>query len=151
MANDASQGKGLEGDTSLIAQIVEKMMKYDAAARALGIVFISADEQHAVLQLTIGAQHLNGHGSCHGGVIFTLADTAFAIACNAANHVAVASSAAIEFLSPGKAGETLIASAVQRSQGKRQGIYDIDVRGADDRLVALFRGQATRLKQLVIE
>jgi len=150
MENDQSPGGQAGSDPQLVARIVEKMMKHDAAARLVGIEFVSADEQHAVLQMVVAAHHLNGHGICHGGMIFTLADTAFAIACNAANHLAVASAAAIDFLSPGRAGETLIARAAQRSQGKRQGIYDIEVKGSDGRLVALFRGQATRLKQTVV-
>ena len=117
----------------------------------LAIRFVAADLFGATLELKVTGEHLNGHGSCHGGVIFTLADTAFAIACNASNVVAVAAAASIDFLSPGRAGETMRAVARRVSQGKRTGVYDIEVRGEDERLIALFRGKAARLKRLVIE
>ena len=147
----AAGARETDGDPALVAKIASAMMQNDAAARQLGIEFVDADLYGATLRLTVSAEHLNGHGSCHGGVIFTLADTAFALACNASNVVAVAAAASIDFLSPGLAGETMRAVARRRSQGRRNGIYDVEVSGEDDRLIALFRGQAARLKKQVIE
>jgi acyl-CoA thioesterase len=141
----------LDGAADLVPAIAQTLMKNDAAARSLGIRLIAADLVSATLELKVSPDHLNGHGSCHGGVIFTLADTAFAIACNASNVVAVAAAASIDFISPGRAGEVMRATASRRSQGQRTGVYDIEVRGEDERLIALFRGNAARLKQQVIK
>lgn len=142
------------GDDSAAAKIArrvaDEMMARDKASQLLGIRLESVDAMRVVLSMRLTDQHLNGHGTCHGGLVFALADTAFAIACNAANHAAVAAAANIDFLSPGVAGEVLTACAVQRSQGRRLGVYDIDVTGEDGRLVAIFRGKSARLSRPVI-
>jgi acyl-CoA thioesterase len=136
--------------TDIARRVANEMMSRDEASRFLGITLEFIDDRKVVMSMRLTKSHLNGHGTCHGGLVFALADTAFAVACNAENHVAVASGATIDFLSPGVAGEVLTASAVKRSQGRRLGVYDIDVTGGDGRLVAVFRGKSARLSGPVI-
>ena len=95
---------------------------------------------------------INGHDLCHGGLIFTLADSAFAFACNAGNQVTLAAGAEIHFMSPAKKGETLVAVARERASAGRSGIYDVEVsEHASGRLVALFRGRARRMDGKIVE
>ena len=91
------------------------------------------------------AQMLNGHQSCHGGQLFSLADTAFAYACNSQGLAAVASACTIDFLRPGFAGDTLTATAQVRHQGKQTGVYDIEIVNQQQKTVALFRGKSHRI------
>ncbi|MEC3862403.1 hydroxyphenylacetyl-CoA thioesterase PaaI [Mesobacterium sp. TK19101] len=116
------------------------MWENDAASRWLGITLEQIAPGRAVMALQVKPHHLNGHGICHGGYIFTLADTAFAFACNSYNAVTVAQQNQITYLTPGKPDERLTATAVEASRTGRSGVYDITVTGADGRQVALFRG-----------
>lgn len=90
--------------------------------------------------MSVRPDMLNGHGICHGGFIFTLADSAFAFACNSYNQTTVAQQNQITYLSPGQPEERLTAAAREVSRSGRSGIYDVTVTGEDDRVVALFRG-----------
>ena len=92
--------------------------------------------------MTVDERMINGHAICHGGLIFTLADTAFAYACNAYNKVTVAQQCSISFLAPGKLGDRLIAEAAERTLAGRSGIYDIRVTSQDGTLIAEFRGHS---------
>lgn len=120
----------------------EIMWKDDQAAQQLGIALKEVGPGRAVLGMTIAARMVNGHGSCHGGYIFALADTAFAYACNAYGNRAVASHCAITYLAPGKLGDDLIALAEERSRGERSGIYDVRIIRRDGTLIAEFRGHS---------
>lgn len=93
---------------------------------------------------------LNGHDVCHGGMIFTLADSAFAHACNNTNKVTLASGCSIDFLAPAREGDLLTATAQERSRSGRTGVYDIEVQRQDGTLIALFRGRSYQLKGTVI-
>ena len=127
------------------------MYANDAATRALGIQLIDAQPGRARMQMTVRADMLNGHRTCHGGFIFSLADSAFAFACNSYNQNTVASAAHIDFLAPAREGETLEAEAIERSAAGRTGVYDVTVRTGDGRTVALFRGKSARISGQVIE
>ena len=116
-----------------------------AGARLLGIDLVSAEPGRAVTRLVVGPDLLNGHGTCHGGVVFTLADTAFAAACNLGRDPTVAAGAAIEFLAPGRAGATLTATCAERLRPGRTGFYDADVTDDDGTLVAVFTGRSRTL------
>jgi acyl-CoA thioesterase len=94
---------------------------------------------------------LNGHDICHGGFIFTLADSAFAYACNSYNQNTVASACHIDFLAPAKQGDTLQAEAVERSLSGRTGVYDVTVRTHTGTTIALFRGKSYRIRGEVID
>jgi acyl-CoA thioesterase len=88
---------------------------------------------------------VNGHDLAHGGLIFTLADSTFAFACNSHNHVTVAQGATIEFLAPGRLGDVLTAEGREQHSSGRTGVYDITVTNQDGRTIALFRGKSFRL------
>ncbi|NNM00163.1 MAG: hydroxyphenylacetyl-CoA thioesterase PaaI, partial [Gammaproteobacteria bacterium] len=99
----------------------------------------------AVMQMTVTDAMLNGHDVCHGGFLFTLADTAFAYACNSQDEAALAQGASIDFLKPAHAGDVLTATAVQLQQGRRTGLYDVTVTNQAQQRLALFRGRAFRV------
>jgi acyl-CoA thioesterase len=98
--------------------------------------------------MTIAETMVNGHGLAHGGYVFLLADTAFAVACNTHDEAAVARACDIVFVRPAKAGDELVASAVERSRVGRSGIYDVTVRRADGEVVAELRGQSATVAAL---
>jgi acyl-CoA thioesterase len=123
-----------------------RMMEADTASAALGIVPEELGEGRAVCRMTVTGQMVNGHGICHGGYVFLLADTAFACACNSHGPVTVAAGAEITFVSPAHAGDVLIAEAEERTRYGRSGIYDVTVRRPDGQVVAEFRGRSRELK-----
>lgn len=123
----------------------EAMWATDAASQWLGLRLIDVGPGRAVMEMTVQDHHLNGHGICHGGFIFTLADSAFAFACNSHNRIAVAQHNAITYLSPGQPGETLRAEAVEVALTGRSGLTDVTVTGGDGRKVALFRGASRQI------
>ena len=118
------------------------MLDRDNAARALGIELVKTGAGSAVVRMTVRPDMLNGHGTCHGGMMFMLADTAFAIACNSHGEPAVAAAAAIEFIAPAPEGAILTATAREQVRQGRSGVYDIDVQTDDGTTVALFRGRS---------
>ncbi len=103
------------------------MYEKDTCARKMGIELIEMDDGFAQMSMTVSADMLNGHQTCHGGQLFTLADTAFAYACNSRGLAAVASAASIDFLRPAFAGDRLVATARVKQQGKLTGVYDIEI------------------------
>jgi acyl-CoA thioesterase len=120
------------------------MMARDAASRGLGIELVEQGEGRAVTRMTIRADMVNGHAIAHGGLIFTLADTAFGCACNSYGPVTVAAGADIVFVAPARQGDVLLAEAVVRTRFGRSGVYDVTVRrGAD--VIAEFRGRSHQL------
>ncbi|GAA2810716.1 hydroxyphenylacetyl-CoA thioesterase PaaI [Nonomuraea dietziae] len=123
------------------------MMADDAASAALGIELTELAEGAADCRMTVTPAMINGHGLCHGGYVFLLADTAFACACNSHGPVTVAAGAEIVFVSPAREGEVLTASARERTRFGRSGVYDITVRGEDERVVAEFRGRSRTLRE----
>ena len=123
---------------------VQAMMTRDEASRGLGIELIDQDEGRAVTRMTVRADMVNGHAMAHGGLIFTLADTAFACACNSFGPVTVAASAEIVFVAPARAGDVLEAEAVLRTRFGRSGVYDVTVRRNRD-VIAEFRGRSHQL------
>jgi len=122
------------------------MWAEDAASQQLGMRIDRIAPGHAVLSMEVRAHHLNGHRICHGGFIFTLADSAFAFACNSYNQLAVAQENQIIFLAPGQLGERLTATAQEQARSGRTGVYDVTVTGADGRKVALMRGLSRTVK-----
>ncbi len=122
------------------------MWRGDDASRDTGIAVMRVAPGTAVASMVVQQRHLNGHAMCHGGVIFTLADTAFAYACNSYNRIAVAQHNSITYLSPGRLGETLTATANEVALAGRSGIYDVAVTGQDGRMVAQFRGLSRIIK-----
>jgi len=122
------------------------MWENDAASKWLGATLDQIGPGSAEMSMTVMPHHLNGHGICHGGFINTLADSAFAFACNSYNNLVVAQENTMTYLAPGKAGERLVARAVEAALNGRSGVYDVAVTGEGGRKVALFRGLSRQIK-----
>jgi acyl-CoA thioesterase len=138
-------------DPQTVAAAVRRgMYARDHAAQALGIAVDEIEPGAAVCRMTVRGDMVQGHATCHGGVVFTLADTAFAYACNAYNRVTVALGAEITFVAPARAGEVLIATARERSRTGRTGVYDVEVTDGAGTLVALFRGTSYETRGEVV-
>ena len=131
-------------DADILARAcAEAMWAEDHASRGLGMELLDVAPGQARLAMTIRPEMVNGHGIAHGGFIFTLADSAFAFACNTYDVVTVAQSNSITYLAPGKLGDRLIAKAREIARPGRSGLYDVTVsREADGTRIAEFRGQS---------
>jgi acyl-CoA thioesterase len=117
------------------------MFERDRASQALGMALEEVRPGYARLSMTVRADMVNGHGTCHGGLVFALADSAFAFACNSRGIRTVAAGCTVEFLAPAHEGDELVAEAQERSLQGRTGVYDVDVRRGGE-LVATFRGRS---------
>ncbi|AHC99564.1 hydroxyphenylacetyl-CoA thioesterase PaaI [Leisingera methylohalidivorans] len=118
----------------------------DHASKWAGMEITHVDEGEATLELTIARHHCNGHGICHGGVTFMLADSAFAFACNSRNQATVAQHNVISFTAPGRLGDRLTAKAREISLTGRSGIYDVTVINQNGQQIAEFRGFSRAVK-----
>ncbi|MEL7272256.1 MAG: hydroxyphenylacetyl-CoA thioesterase PaaI [Pseudomonadota bacterium] len=117
----------------------------DAMARANGMAIAAIGPGTATLTLTVRDDHVNGHQMCHGGIIFALADTAFAHACNSRNYRCVAQHNTITYCAPAQLGDTLTAHATETFRQGRNGLYDVTVTGSDGTTIALFRGASRQI------
>jgi len=122
------------------------MWDADRASKGLGMSLDAVSPGSATLSMTVTQAMSNGHGMCHGGFIFTLADSAFAFACNSHNQRAVAQMAAITFVAPARLGDRLTATCAEVTTFGRSGIYDTRVTDQDGRLIAEFRGHSRTVK-----
>ncbi|WP_415919159.1 hydroxyphenylacetyl-CoA thioesterase PaaI [Tateyamaria sp. SN6-1] len=127
-------------------QSAQALWAGDHATQSLGMTLQDIAPGRAALTMTVRDDMLNGHGICHGGYIFTLADSAFAFACNSYNQCAVAQTNQITYVTPARPGEALTATATEAARAGRSGTYDVTVTGDDGRTVALFRGQSRTIK-----
>ena len=138
-------------ERELAARVGEVMFAADRASRdLLGMELACCEPGRAVMRMTVREPMLNGHDICHGGLIFTLADSTFAYACNSRNVNTVAAGCSIEFLRPAKAGDVLTCEGVERVLQGRHGVYDMTVTNQDGEVVAMFRGKSTQIKGTVI-
>lgn len=136
---------------SLAQRCAQFMWETDRASKALGMQIESVAEGRACLAMAVRVDMVNGHDICHGGMIFSLADSAFAFACNSQNQVAVAAGCSIDFIQPAHLGDRLVAVAEVVHQGGRNGLYDVTVSNQEQAVIAKFRGRSTRLNRPVIE
>ena len=131
-------------------EIAEKvrdgMCKNDSAAQFFGMEFLGMGPGYAKMQMKVRPEMLNGFKICHGGIITTLADTAFAYSCNSYNEQTVASGLSMDFVAPANGDDTLIAEAKEVSQAGRTGVYDITVTNTKGQLIAVMRGRSYRMK-----
>jgi acyl-CoA thioesterase len=149
-AMHSKQAMTAEQAQALAQATAAAMWTRDRTANALEMRILDVKPGYAKLAMKVRADMLNGHHICHGGMIFTLADTAFAYACNSHNHNTVASACQIDFLAPAKENDTLEAEAVEQALAGRSGVYDITVYTAAGQTVALFRGKSRRIAGEVI-
>ena len=126
----------------LARRAVGAMYDADSASQGLGITVDEVGPGSATARMTVTAAMLNGHGICHGGFVFLLADSTFAFACNSRNQSTVAQSCDIAFLAPARQGDVLVATAAERALTGRTGIYDVTVRRSTGDVVAEFRGRS---------
>jgi acyl-CoA thioesterase len=143
-------GTGTEPDADREAERrVREMLAQDAASAALGIEVTDVGAGRAQARMTVRPDMVQGHGTCHGGLVATLADTAFAVACNSrGDGPSVAASADVTWVRPAFAGDVLVADATERIRSGRSGVTDVTVRReADGEVVALFRGRSVELRQ----
>ena len=129
----------------------EAMWSEDRASAWFGMSLDDVDEGRATLSLTVAEHHTNGHGICHGGVIFSLADSAFAFACNSRNQATVAQHNTITFIAPAKLGDRLTAEAREVSLAGRSGLYDVAVRTDSATVIAEFRGCSRAVRGTLFE
>jgi acyl-CoA thioesterase len=143
-------GHGGEATQRLAEAVGRGMYDRDFAAQALGISLLDIRPGYARMSMLVRPDMVNGHDLCHGGLIFTLADTAFAYSCNSHNRNAVAQHCTISFLQPAYKGDLLTAEGVEQSLAGRSGVYDIKVTDQNGKLVALFRGNSRTIKGEVV-
>jgi acyl-CoA thioesterase len=140
-----------EAAFALAQQVGQTMYAVDTATKdTLGIELLVCEPGRAVMRMPVRGLHLNGHQICHGGFIFTLADSTFAFACNSYNKNAVAAGCSIEFLRPAHEGDVLTCEGLEQVLSGRHGIYDMRVCNQRDEVVAMFRGKSAQIPGTVV-
>ncbi|CAN7202862.1 hydroxyphenylacetyl-CoA thioesterase PaaI [Trinickia sp. LjRoot230] len=151
MSSVDTSPKGLDQTSDELARsVAKKMYESDACSRALGFELVEVRTGYARMRATVRPDFLNGHEICHGGLIFALADSTFAFACNSRNVNTVAAGCSIEFLRPVHSGDSLVAEAVEQALSGRNGVYDVRVTNGAGEIVAMFRGKSTQIRGSVI-
>lgn len=151
MASDAKK-PATDADRQRTAErAAAALWRGDAASKQLGMTVGSCTPGRATVSMRVRPDMVNGHGICHGGLVFALADSAFAFACNSHGDNTVAAGAAIEFLSPAREDDVLTALASERWRAGRTGIYEIEVRNQRDETIALFRGRSHQIAGRLID
>ena len=141
----------LTDEATLAKRVGEAMFSADVASKqtmGMQLVFCKPGQARMTLQVTLA--HLNGHQICHGGFIFTLADSTFAFACNSHNKVALAASASIDFLKPAQLHDVLTCDGKEIVLSGRHGIYDMTVRNQHNEVIALFRGKSAHIQGTLV-
>jgi acyl-CoA thioesterase len=141
MMNSRDRTDGTDAQ-ALARACADAMWRDDRASKALGMMVKHVAPGEAELTMTVRHDMTNGHGICHGGYIFSLADSAFAFACNTYGQRTVAHQCAVTFVRPVGSGEALVAHAVERIKVGRGGIYDVTVRDGGNNIVAVFSGHS---------
>ena len=136
---------------ALAAAVGDGMYARDRAAQALGIAVDAIEPGAAACRMTVRDDMVQGHATCHGGIVFTLADTAFAYACNSYGDNYLAAAASIDFLAPAHADDALTATARELWRAGRSGLYEVDVTNQRGERIALFRGRSHRITGQLIE
>jgi acyl-CoA thioesterase len=136
---------------ALARRVADTMLSKEGTGPSWGLVIEEAREGYSRVRMLLRPDMANGHGIVHGGMIFSLADSAFAYACNSRNATTVAAHASISFLSPAKVGETLIAEAEERAREGRSGVYAVRVTADDGRIVAEFQGLSRQIGGAIVD
>jgi acyl-CoA thioesterase len=150
MSDPAADATSADGHTSARAA-AHAMYDRDRASQGFGMELLSVSPGQASMRMRIREDMLNGHQTCHGGLIFALADSTFAFACNSHNRLSVAAGASIEFLRPARLADELTASAEEKIRGRHTGHYDITVWNQHGKLVAIFHGRSHELPESVTD
>lgn len=134
----------------LAAAVVDHMMKHDLFSQWLGIELLNVTEGYSKIRMTVREEMINGFGIVHGGVAFSLADSAFAFACNNRNNLSVALDTSINFTKPVHVGDVLTAEAKELHNGRSTGLYHITITNQKDHVVALFKGTCLRTNKSLL-
>lgn len=141
----------LERSPDELAQAcADAMYSRDLASQGLGITLLDIGPGRARLSMAVRPDMLQGHGTCHGGFLFALADSAFAFACNSHDKATVAQGCSIDYLAPALAGDLLTAAATELSRKGRTGLYDVRIQNQRGELIALFRGKSYQVRGTVL-
>lgn len=135
---------------ALAQACADAMFTRDRATQALGIRLLEAGPGQARLSMPVRADMIQGHGTCHGGFLFALADSAFAFACNSHDKATVAQGCSIDYLAPALLDDVLYANAVELSRKGRTGVYDVRIENQRSELIALFRGKSYQVRGTVL-
>ena len=142
----------MHSNPQALAELAGKTMyDRDPASQRLGMTLDEIRPGYARMSMRVREDMLNGHGTCHGGYIFMLADSAFAFACNSHNFNTVGAGCSIDYLAPGREGDLLTAEAQEQALSGKTGVYDIVVTNQEGRKLALFRGKSHRVNGMVAE
>jgi acyl-CoA thioesterase len=136
----------LQDPQATAERVRDAMWANDRASRLLGMQVLAVGPGTATVSMTVRDDMLNGHDICHGGLITTLADSAFAFACNAYNELTVASGFTVDLVAPGRLGDVLTAHCTEVNKAGRTGVYDIEVRNQRGERVVMFRGRSYTMK-----
>ena len=135
----------------LATDVVAHMMKHDLFSQWLGLEVLEVKEGYSKIKMTVRPEMINGFGIVHGGIAFSLADSAFAFACNNRNNLSVALDTSINFTKPVHVGDVLTASAKELHNGKSTGLYHITIINQNDHMVALFKGTCFRTSKRLVQ
>ena len=150
-AETADSGVAVQDGNALAQRVAAAMFAADRASREfMQMELVYCAPGRAGMRMAVRAEQLNGHALCHGGFIFTLADSTFAFACNSRNQTTVAAAGSIEFLRPAHLGDVLTCDATEQNLRGRHGIYDMTVRNQRGEVVAMLRGMSAQLKGAVL-
>ncbi len=135
----------------LAKRVVDKMMEDDLFSQWLGIEVLEVREGYSRIKMTVRSEMVNGFGIVHGGVPFSLADSAFAFACNNRNNLSVALDTSINFVKPIHTGDVLTAEAKEIHNGRSTGLYHIQITNQNEHIVAIFKGTCFRTNKALVE
>jgi acyl-CoA thioesterase len=135
---------------NLAVNCAQTLLQRDAASQAMGIRLLSAAPGCARVGMTVRADMVQGHGTCHGGYLFALADSSFAFACNSYNEATVAIGCSIDYIAPAHLGDTLTADCIEQSRSGRTGNYDVRIENQQGQLIALFHGKSYKVRGSVL-
>jgi len=135
---------------NLASACAQNLFERDKASQAMGMRLLSVAPGRARLGMSVGEDMLQGHGTCHGGFLFALADSAFAFACNSYNEATVAIGCSIDYIAPARLGDTLTADCCEQSRSGRTGNYDVRIENQLGQLIALFHGKSYKVRGAVL-
>jgi acyl-CoA thioesterase len=135
---------------NLASTCAQTMFKRDAASQAMGMRLLSVAPGAARVGMSVRADMIQGHGTCHGGYLFALADSAFAFACNSYNEATVAIGCSIDYIAPAHLGDTLTADCTEQSRSGRTGNYEVRIANQQGQLIALFHGKSYKVRGTVL-
>ncbi len=135
---------------NLASTCAQTLFKRDTASQAMGMRLLSTAPGCARVGMSVRADMIQGHGTCHGGYLFALADSAFAFACNSYNEATVAIGCSIDYIAPARLGDTLTADCTEQSRSGRTGNYDVRIENQQGQMIALFHGKSYKVRGTVL-